>query len=120
MYRAAKLLNQRTYIPHAERSRQALSATTSASPSNSGTTLFPSYVHFTRDGVLTPVVDPYMYGSKATGTSPEGQAFVVQMHVAWKEWLATPSGAMANQHFGRMTWITGAVIGRYVVDSILE
>jgi len=83
VYRAAKLLNQRTYIPYTERSRQAISATMSASSSNSS--LFPSCAHITKDGVLAPVVDPHMYVSKATGTSPEGQAFVVQMHVAWKE-----------------------------------
>ena len=70
--------------------------------------------------MLTPVVDPHMYGSEGTGTSPEGQAFVVQMHVAWKEWLATStSGAKANQHFGKVVWITGVVIGRYVIDSLI-
>jgi hypothetical protein len=41
---------------------------------------------FSTDGVLIPVVDPYSVGVQATAVSAEAQAFVVQMHEAWKDW----------------------------------
>ena len=94
VYRAAKLLNQKTYIPYAERSRKALSAPASSPPSPSNSTtnvVFPAQAHFTTDGVLTPVVDPFAVGVKATTVSAEAQAFVVQMHVAWKDWKSPKS-----------------------------
>jgi hypothetical protein len=99
VYRAAKLFNQKTYIPYAERSRKALSASASSppSPSNSSTNvvLFPAQAHFTTDGILTPVVDPFAVGVKATTVSAEAQAFVVQMHVAWKDWKS-PKASVAK------------------------
>jgi hypothetical protein len=85
VYRAALILGQNSYLPYAEKSRQALSAPNSTSNSENAS-LFPSYAHFTKDGILFPVVDPYSFGVVATTVSPEGQAFVVQMHQAWKDW----------------------------------
>jgi len=71
VYRAAKILGQTEYLPQAERSRKALSTP----------------AHFSPEGVLFPVVDPYHPGDPAGRgqISPEAQAFVVQMYQAWNE-----------------------------------
>ena len=123
VYRAAKLFNQKTYIPHAERSRKALSASaasppSSPSPSNSTTNvvLFPAQAHFTTDGILTPVVDPFAVGVRATTVSAEAQAFVVQMHVAWKDWkspklsVAKADGAISVGR-GKVLMLVAALSG---------
>ncbi|CAA7263839.1 unnamed protein product [Cyclocybe aegerita] len=85
VYRAALMLEQYTYLPYAERSRSTLSNSTSSPPSNE-TSTFDSYEHFTSDGWLRPVVNPHSYGQEGS-ESAEGQAFVVQMHAAWREWV---------------------------------
>ena len=116
VYRAAKLLDQKTYIPYAERSRKALSAPASSPPSPSNSTsfvLFPAQAHFTTDGVLTPVVDPFAVGAKATTVSAEAQAFVVQMHVAWKDWKPQKaSGAIGESvGMGKVFMLVAALAG---------
>lgn len=35
---------------------------------------------------LTPVVNPHSYGVQGR-ESPEGQAFVVEMQAAWRDWV---------------------------------
>lgn len=77
VYRLALLRKVYTHLPMAEKCRQALSS------SNSSTTL----KHFTSDGFLTPVVDPDSYGMEGN-QSAEGQAFVVEMQSAWRDWVA--------------------------------
>lgn len=42
------------------------------------------------NGWLTPVVNPDSYGAEGS-ESPEGQAFVVEMHSAWRDWVADGS-----------------------------
>ena len=42
-------------------------------------------LHFTSDGWLTPVVDPYDFSDQGQ-TSPEGQAFILAMQAAWRDW----------------------------------
>ncbi|KAG8960147.1 hypothetical protein FRC03_007012 [Tulasnella sp. 419] len=49
--------------------------------------------HFDPDGWLIPVTNPYNYGEEGR-YSPEGQAFVLQMDNAWKEWKA--AGGKSN------------------------
>lgn len=73
--------------------------TTSAQPTPSGTSSYAvptptsggeGLDHFTPAMWLTPVVDPYNFGSQG-GSSPEGQAFVVEMYAAYKDWVASGS-----------------------------
>ncbi|KAL6301871.1 hypothetical protein BKA93DRAFT_737895, partial [Sparassis latifolia] len=49
--------------------------------------------HFTGGGALTPVVDPYEWARAADAgqVSPEGQAFVVEMQAAWRDWVGAGS-----------------------------
>jgi len=46
--------------------------------------------HFDSNGWLTPVVNPDSYGQQGA-QSPEAQAFVVEMHAAWRDWVADGS-----------------------------
>ena len=46
-----------------------------------------SMAHFSGDGWLTPVVNPNSFGEQGE-KSPEGQAFVVQLHAAWRDFVA--------------------------------
>lgn len=80
VYRLALMWRVYKHIPMAELCRMALSS------SNSSTTL----KHFTADGFLTPVVDPHSYGMEGN-QSAEGQAFVVEMQSAWRDWVADGS-----------------------------
>ncbi|KAL1748225.1 glycoside hydrolase family 105 protein [Schizophyllum fasciatum] len=78
VYRLALLRNVWHYLPSAETSRVALFATQSGNSS--------AYVHFDDDGWLTPVVNPMSFGEEGS-KSAEGQAFVVMLHTAWREWV---------------------------------
>lgn len=42
--------------------------------------------HFDSEGYLTPVVNPRAYGEQGE-KSPEGQAFVLGMQTAYREWV---------------------------------
>ena len=75
VYRTALLTNTHHFLPFAERSRKALSATGS-----NGTT------HFDANGWLTPVVNPENTGQDGSD-SPEGQAFVLEMQSAYQDWV---------------------------------
>ncbi|CDO71771.1 hypothetical protein BN946_scf184923.g1, partial [Trametes cinnabarina] len=72
---------------------RASSATSSAasSASPSATALVgPAMQHFTSDMWLTPVVNPNQFGIQGS-KSPEGQAFVVELDAAWRDWAALGS-----------------------------
>ncbi|KZT00107.1 Six-hairpin glycosidase [Laetiporus sulphureus 93-53] len=43
-------------------------------------------LHFSPEMWLAPVVDPYNWNVQG-GSSPEGQAFVVEMYAAWRDWV---------------------------------
>ncbi|KAG0694705.1 Six-hairpin glycosidase-like protein [Suillus ampliporus] len=111
VYRLSLLCNIQTYLSLAEQSRKALSAlagstisvtTTSTTPAPSTTstappatnTSTPGLLHFTSEGWLTPVVNPYSYGAQGSD-SPEGQAFILEMQAAWRDWVTDGAqGAM--------------------------
>jgi rhamnogalacturonyl hydrolase YesR len=65
-------------------------------------TLFTGDKHVGTDGWLTPVVDPMDVGNEGK-ESPEGQAFVLELHAAYRDWNATgghtTSGASAKTAF---------------------
>lgn len=86
VYRLAVIANKHSHLPEAERSRKRLSNSTGTVDTNT----LANYTHFTADGWLLPVVNPLSYG-QAGSESPEGQAFVVEMHAAWKDWVAAGS-----------------------------
>ena len=86
VYRASLMLNQHTYIPYAEKSRQTLFTSTSALPTSNATASFSDYRHLTSDGWLTPVVNSHSYGEKGN-ESAEAQAFVLQLHAAHRDWV---------------------------------
>jgi hypothetical protein len=81
------------YLPLAEKSRKALSAT---DPNNSS-----RLVHFTSEGWLTPVVNPDDFPNQGSN-SPEGQAFVVEMQAAWRDWVVDGSKGENGAIGGRM------------------
>lgn len=83
VFRGAVMLHQFTNIPAAEKIRQTLFSPSTNSPSSSG---FQNYTHITSDGWLTPVVNPDSYTFQGSN-SPEGQAFVLQLHSAWRDWV---------------------------------
>ncbi|KIJ06485.1 hypothetical protein PAXINDRAFT_182676 [Paxillus involutus ATCC 200175] len=108
VYRLSLLWGVHKYIPLAELSRKSLSSpaganvnisilatvkpsttTTSPSPTSSSASASsstPDMLHITSDGWLTPVVDPYAYPYQGQ-YSPEGQAFVISMQAAWRDWV---------------------------------
>ena len=59
--------------------------TSSSPPPSSTASGTPGMLHFTSDGWLTPVVDPYDFSDQGQ-TSPEGQAFILAMQAAWRDW----------------------------------
>jgi hypothetical protein len=104
VYRLALLKSVHTFVPKAEQSRKALFA---AATNGSG------LAHFTSDGWLTPVVNPNNVGQEGS-QSPEGQAFVVQLSAAYKDWLDAGSpGANAATHLGAglmRWWVVGLAV----------
>lgn len=102
VYHLALLTGNKTFIPQAERTRAALFATNStsvpsspsSSSSNSSST-FAHMPHFTTAGWLSPVVDPLNVDSEGS-QSPEGQAFVLMLHAAWRNWNAVSDGQRIN------------------------
>jgi len=66
-------------------------------------------LHFTSDGWLTPVVDPYSYGAQGSN-SPEGQAFTLEMQAAWRDWVADGAkGANSAREVGPHVFLVGVV-----------
>jgi hypothetical protein len=81
VYRLSVLVGDNTYIAQAEASRKTLSWSNSTANGSMGTQ------HITPDGWLTPVVDPLQFDIEGS-MSPEGQAFVLEMEAAWRDWVA--------------------------------
>ncbi|KAH9917745.1 uncharacterized protein B0H18DRAFT_1096454 [Fomitopsis serialis] len=139
VYRLAALQGVNTYIPNAEAARDALSAprapppatprgapataATSAAPSNTATASYAvptptgggaGLSHFSPEMWLTPVVDPYNWNTQG-GSSPEGQAFVVEMYAAWRDWVALGSpGASASLSARRNGPLVAAAVSPWV------
>ena len=110
VYRLALLTGNKTYVPEAERTRAAIFATngtmasatffpgpssptsTAQPPASLSTSddAFANSPHFTADGWLSPVVDPLNIGVEG-GMSPEGEAFALMLHAAWRDWSAAGS-----------------------------
>lgn len=94
VYRLALLGGVHKWLPVAEQSRQALWAPSSSATSNNGSSL----QHFTADMWLTPVVNPENIGLQGS-QSPEGQAFVLDLDAAWRDWVSAGSpGANGAGH----------------------
>ena len=68
--------------------------------------------HFSPEMWLTPVVDPYNWAAQG-GSSPEGQAFVVQMYAAYQDWAAQgePGVNGALRRGAGARWGVAAVAG---------
>ncbi|KAF8152554.1 Six-hairpin glycosidase-like protein [Crassisporium funariophilum] len=113
VYRAAVLLNQHTYLPFAERTRMELfNSTSDSTPTSNGTAALNGFEHLTPQGWLTPVVDPHAFGQKGQ-ESPEGQAFVVEMHAAWRDWVLDGSRGANGARSGRLSargWILAVTV----------
>ncbi|KAG2135567.1 Six-hairpin glycosidase-like protein [Suillus cothurnatus] len=127
VYRLSLLGNIHTYIPLAERARNALLApagtivsvtTTSTTPVPSTTstalpatgTTVSGLLHFTPEGWLTPVVNPYSYGEQGSD-SPEGQAFFLELQAAWRDWVADGAqGANSAREARPHVLMIGAIV----------
>ena len=73
---------------------------------------FANTPHFTADGWLAPVVDPLNYVVEGM-QSPEGQAFILMLQSAWRDWSAAGSPganvAPPGVHVALDTMVLGAV-----------
>ncbi|KIM78044.1 hypothetical protein PILCRDRAFT_824760 [Piloderma croceum F 1598] len=81
-------------------------------------------VHFTSEGWLTPVVNPYNNGIEGTD-SPESEAFVIMMEAAYRDWAAmnasrttSKSKNAAIQH-SSVAWVWGSICIGVVLHCIL-
>ncbi|KAK1232575.1 hypothetical protein PQX77_004286 [Marasmius sp. AFHP31] len=79
-YRLSVLVGDHTFVPQAETIRKTL-----FTPLANGT-----YTHFTENGWLQPVVNPHWYSAPGE-KSAEGQSFVLMMHAAHRDWVASGS-----------------------------
>lgn len=114
VYRLSLLRSVHVHLPLAEKSRKALTAPANASSSSNS-----SLAHFTADGWLTPVVNPLNFVAQGT-ESPEGEAFVLEMQAAWRDWVADGSkGANGGRSLKRgLGWTEvslGVVLGALVM-----
>ena len=134
VYRLALLTGNKMHVREAERTRAALfaangtsantsgvpvvtlqSSSTGSAPGSTSTSppsdLFVDTPHFTADGWLAPVVDPLDFAVQGA-QSPEGQAFTLMLHSAWRDWSAAGSP-------GANVALPGARVGRTVVLGIV-
>jgi rhamnogalacturonyl hydrolase YesR len=81
VYRISNLADVHDHVSQAEQTRKAIAANG----------------HIDSNGWLTPVVNPHAYGEEGS-QSPEGQAFVLQMQAAYKDWQA--AGSKGNGALG--------------------
>ncbi|KAH8814593.1 Six-hairpin glycosidase-like protein [Flagelloscypha sp. PMI_526] len=107
VYVLSNLLSIHTYIPEAEKIRQEIS-----SYNDDGSD--QQWKHFDNDGYLTPVVNPRAYGEQGE-KSPEGQAFVLGMQAAYKEWVRRGSLAPPARPVG----VPDSAPSRWKVHSFL-
>ncbi len=111
VYRLALLTGDETFVSEAERTRAALFAANGTSatpsgvpvvtssptpmrpwplstvPSSAASNAFMDTPHFQVDGWLAPVVDPLNFVVEGA-QSPEGQAFILMLESAWRDWSA--------------------------------
>lgn len=100
VYRLALLPDgSKSHIHNAEKTR------TSISSSSAG--------HIDSQGWLTPVVNPHEYGNQGE-KSPEGQAFVLEMHAAYNDWKSAGSPGAGNNGATRMLSARGVVAGAII------
>ncbi|KIL59656.1 hypothetical protein M378DRAFT_200069 [Amanita muscaria Koide BX008] len=89
VFRLSLLYSYHHNLPIAERCRQALFASgnrQSSSISSSYSTALADMNHFTMEGYLSPVVNPHSFNVQGN-TSAEAQAFVLELHAAWSDWI---------------------------------
>jgi hypothetical protein len=115
VYRYALIWGNRKHIPIAEKTRINLSSLNNTSSQNNNSNPMQGLKHFSSQGWLTPVVNPHSYGVQGA-ESPEAQAFVVQMHAAWRDWVADGSkgaNAAVKTRGEVMSWmmVGGIVMG---------
>jgi len=133
VYRLALLTGNKMHVREAERTRAALFAANGTSANTSGvpvvtqsssaesaheststapSDLFVDTPHFTVDGWLAPVVDPLDFAVQGA-QSPEGQAFTLMLHSAWRDWSAAGSPganvALPGARVGGSTVVLGIV-----------
>ncbi|EJD00570.1 uncharacterized protein FOMMEDRAFT_112116 [Fomitiporia mediterranea MF3/22] len=125
VYRHALLTNTHKHLPDAEFVRKQLWSFNSSSPpspspsSSNDSSSLANMTHFTSDGWLTPVVNPHSFGQEGKD-SPEGQAFVVMMYAAWRDWVENGAvGANAAIHCRGMPQGVLALVGMGVVVGAL-
>lgn len=97
VYRAARVIKDGSHISFADRSRKTLFNSSSSPLTSNSSSALDGYAHFTSDGWLQPVVNPHSFGQEGN-KSAEGQAFVVQLHADYREWIESgqrTSGALA-------------------------
>lgn len=109
VYRLALLWGEHSHLALAEKVRKTLSLGNSSSNATA---------HITSAGWLTPVVDPDQFGVQGN-QSAEGQAFVLEMQAAWRDWVAAGSkganGAMkAGRGAGMWMRVCAAVVAGVV------
>ncbi|PIL32528.1 hypothetical protein GSI_05231 [Ganoderma sinense ZZ0214-1] len=95
----------------------ASTTSTSSAPISSMTAPTSTLLHFTTDGWLQPVVNPLNVGVQGEH-SPEGQAFVVEMYAAWRDWAALGSPG-SNGAAGQAMARTGVVVGAVSLCIVL-
>ncbi|THG98168.1 hypothetical protein EW026_g3969 [Hermanssonia centrifuga] len=114
VYRLALLSGNTTFLPQAEQVRQAIFGPATSSGSNNGSSL----EHFTSDMWLTPVVNPHSFGDEGS-ESPEGQAFVVELDAAWRDWVQAGSpGVNSAYAMARANWCFWVVISMVLVAAV--
>lgn len=90
-------------------------SSTSTAPTPSTTPDSPGHLHhFTANGWLTPVVNPYQYSEQGT-SSPEGEAFVLEMTAAWRDWVAAGSPGANGCLRVSVSWTWAVILGTGVV-----
>lgn len=92
---AATFSSSTTPSTSAAQSSSTTPTASSSTPSPSSSDPFASMSHFTSDGWLQPVVDPLNVGAEGSH-SPEGQAFVLSLQAAWRDWVAAGSPGLTN------------------------
>ncbi|CCO33654.1 hypothetical protein BN14_07739 [Rhizoctonia solani AG-1 IB] len=98
-YRLSLVSGIHTHLPSAERVHAALS--------NVGNSANPN-ARVTPDGWLTPVVNPHSFREEGQ-ESAEGQAFLLQMHAAWQDWVmdGRQGANSATRTRGAAGWLVG-------------
>ena len=98
-YRLSLIAGVHTHLPSAERVHAALSIVGSNSHPNA---------RITSDGWLTPVVNPHSFREEGT-ESAEAQAFVLQLHAAWADWVedGRKGANAAMKTCGSVGWLVG-------------